>query len=227
MDLTQLPIVSAARQAFSAPSALPRTKQAAEAGDAKQQFLLACARLGGFGPPKDFKAGTIWLQKAVAQGHPGALTLWGLVRYAGDGGPTQKAEGVGHLERAAAQGEPEAMYWLGTFKLEGASVPLDEAAGLAQIEQAANAGHAGAQLALGRLYAKGEGLPADATTARSWFKRAAGTRRPRPKATRRPPAGWAGPTTRATASRATAPRGSRRCARPPRPTTWSRASSWA
>ena len=43
MDLTQLPIVAAAKQALSAPSALPRARAAADAGDARAQYLVACA----------------------------------------------------------------------------------------------------------------------------------------------------------------------------------------
>src|SRR5262245_12024912 len=125
-------------------SALKWARQAAEAGSADGQALLAYVLTYGPQAMRDLQAADKWYERSAAagcpQGHLGyALTL---ARRAANENRREIAE---HLRHAAAAELPTAIYLLGVLTESGVGVPRDPVAAAELYRSAAEKGHRSAQ----------------------------------------------------------------------------------
>lgn len=138
---------------------------------AAQQGQLAAAYQAGLCKSRaDPGLAKALIERAAAEGHPGAEELMG--RACIEGEKKDGACALEWLERAAAKGRPSAMSLLGWLY---ASDPerLDMGKALNYYRAAADAGDQAAQNNLGEFYETGRGVSPDATQAFSWYARAA------------------------------------------------------
>jgi uncharacterized protein len=141
---------------------------AAQAGDARAQYLLASLYVNGNGVPKDMKEAATWLERSAAQGYGRAGADLGMSYLVGRYHPKDTKLGAELLFKAASQGEPSAMYNLGVMYRDGLGVPPDPAKAAKYFSDAAEKGHSLAQYGLGRVaYQRG-----DYPTAARWYEKA-------------------------------------------------------
>lgn len=149
-------------------------KQAAEAGDANAQYVLAGMFLRGNGIPKDTERGASWLMKAADRGHPQAQFALGELYERGEGVAANIPQAVKWYEMAARQQHGMAQLRLGELYLVGgADISRDFGKAHLWLIRAAKAGVPDAQYALGVMYRDGLGVPADNPVAFKWFTYAA------------------------------------------------------
>ena len=77
---------------------------AANAGDIRAQFNLACKYCNGDGVEVDFKKSFVWYSKAAEQGDPDARYHMGLLYWYGKGLEEDKKEAIKFYRKAAEQG---------------------------------------------------------------------------------------------------------------------------
>ncbi len=95
------------------------SRQAAEAGDAAAQLLLARCYLTGSGVTKSTDKGLYWVRKAADQGHADAQCLLAECYKKGQGVERNDTEACRWWVKAAHQGNLEGMYRLGMAHLSG------------------------------------------------------------------------------------------------------------
>lgn len=104
---------------------LAEKTKSGEAGDLDAQRWLASAYTSGDGVSADLVEAARWLQKAVAQGDPWAMTSLAKLYQRGQGVPLSNVEAVSLFRKAAAQGDSEAQYWLARLLRNGIGTPQD------------------------------------------------------------------------------------------------------
>ena len=148
---------------------LSETKQQAEAGDAKAQFILGVMYAHGEGVPKDSAKAVEWWQKAAAQGNAAPQYNLGLSYAHGEGVPKDATKAVEWWQKAAAQGYVEAQNNLGVRYFNGDGVAQDSAKAVEWWQKAAAQGDASAQFSLGWSYWSGNGISKDHVLAYAWL----------------------------------------------------------
>lgn len=149
-------------------------KQAAEAGNANAQYVLAGMFLRGNGIPKDTERAASWLMKAADRGHAQAQFALAELYERGEGVKADPVQAVRWYEMAARQQHGLAQLRLGEIYLVGgADVSRDFGKAHLWLIRAAKSGVPDAQYALGIMYRDGLGIPADNAVAFKWFTFAA------------------------------------------------------
>lgn len=163
----------AAMRRGDAATAMGIFRKAADAGNARAQFVLGDLYSKGQSVPHDPATAASWYRKAAEQGLASAqLNLAGM--YAeGEGVPQDLEAAIGWLRKAADQSDAAAQYQLGIMYGNGRGVPQDVTTGASWIRKAAEQGDAQAQYGLGGLYLEGQGVPRNVETGVSWFRKSA------------------------------------------------------
>ncbi|MBB3910100.1 SPOR domain-containing protein [Sphingomonas desiccabilis] len=105
-------------------------------GDPDAQFNLAQAYKLGRGVPADLVQAEQWYAKAAAQGHPQAVTNYGLALFQNG----RRQEAAKWLEQSAARGEARAQFVLGTMLFNGDAVSKDWVRAYALMTRASSSG---------------------------------------------------------------------------------------
>ncbi|MFV0624909.1 SPOR domain-containing protein [Sphingomonas sp. ac-8] len=105
-------------------------------GDPDAQFNLAQAYKLGRGVPADPAQAEQWYAKAAAQGHPQAVTNYGLILFQNG----RRQEAAKWLEQASARGEARAQFVLGTMLFNGDAVGKDWVRAYALMTRASSSG---------------------------------------------------------------------------------------
>jgi cell division septation protein DedD len=105
-------------------------------GDPDAQFNLAQAYKLGRGVPADLAQAEQWYAKAAAQGHPQAVTNYGLTLFQNG----RRQEAVKWLEQASSRGEARAQFVLGTMLFNGDAVTKDWVRAYALMTRASSSG---------------------------------------------------------------------------------------
>ncbi len=102
-------------------------RKAAEAGDARAQFMLGHMYDQGQGVPQSTQESVHWMEMAAGNGYTTAQVIMG-VRYLSGDGVTANIPKAFHLFNTAAQAEDEmAYFYLGLLYDAGIGVPRDPA----------------------------------------------------------------------------------------------------
>ena len=162
------------RDAGTAPGgAIDALRRAAEAGDARSQFVLAYRLKTGDGVAKDAVKAIQWFEKASEQGYVEAQVSLGLAYEQGQGVTQDYALAVKWYDRAAAQKNPRALWSLGLLHELGQGVAVDLVRAADLYGEAARQGFAPAEYHLGRLREEGRGVDRDIDLALALYERAA------------------------------------------------------
>ncbi|QJE72492.1 hypothetical protein HHL28_04735 [Aerophototrophica crusticola] len=116
------------RKAFAAGDLTTAHKAflaSAEAGDPTGQFLVGQMLLQGRGVDKDPAAGLVWLEKAAASGHVGAMSAAGTLYAFGEEVPADYAKALALLVPAAEAGDANAQNNAATLFYFGLGTPKD------------------------------------------------------------------------------------------------------
>lgn len=116
--------------------AVKEWREPALKGDPDAQFNLAQAYKLGRGVPADLAQAEQWYARAAAQGHPQAVTNYGLALFQNN----RRQEAVPWLEQAAARGEARAQFVLGTMLFNGDAVTKDWVRAYALMTRASSSG---------------------------------------------------------------------------------------
>lgn len=143
-------------------------QDAAAAGNARAQFLLAVKYEAGIDAPKDLVAARTWYARAAEQNHPLAQFKLALMLEQGIGGVADPAAAVGWYESAALVGLAPAQYNLAVAYLNGAGATRDRARAFAWLAMAERAGLEPAAELKSRL--EDEFLPDELSAARALAK---------------------------------------------------------
>lgn len=100
-------------------------QRAADAGDARAQFLLGVRYETGTGVDADLGKAAVWYGRAAAQGHPEAQFKLAVMTAEGRGVTQDVMEAAGLYEQAAEAGLAVAQYNLGVAYLNGTGVAQD------------------------------------------------------------------------------------------------------
>lgn len=141
-------VVMAALPAVAQPAPRPGSfseamrwyQDAAAAGNARAQFLLAVKYEAGIDAPKDLVAARSWYARAAEQNHPLAQFKLALMLERGLGGMADPIAAVGWYEAAAQVGLAPAQYNLAVAYLNGAGAKRDRARAFAWLALAERAG---------------------------------------------------------------------------------------
>ena len=151
-----------------------RLLDAAEAGDAEAQFMVA--RVYSWGSPlvkPDETQSASWTRKAAEQGHAEAQS--NLAFFLASGRGVDKKDMMAAVRwwtRAAEQGYAPAQLNLGTVYATDSTFK-DKKKSLAWTRMAADQGLANAQINLGVAYGLGKGVERDLRAAIDWYSKAA------------------------------------------------------
>lgn len=162
-----------AREALSGPGRAVLIAQAAEAGLADAQAVLAQMLLDGTELPRDPRAAFGWFMRAAAQDHLMALNMVGRCYELGWGVVVDKTRAHDCYRVAAARGLTEAMYNHATLLALGDGVAEDRAAALIWLRRAAARGYAKAENFIGSFHEDGWACPRDLLAAAQCYARAA------------------------------------------------------
>lgn len=152
---------------------------ARQEGTPLAQYRYGRILLEGRGGPRDVDGAVSWLERAVAQNHPGAATLLArvyLTEFTQDVGVATRhdpARAAELLSMAAALGEAEAQFQLASLYSAGTGVAQDARTAFVWLLAAAKQEHVGAQYTLASVYSKGLGVAPDAEQAIGWLEKAA------------------------------------------------------
>lgn len=116
--------------------AVKEWREPAAKGDPDAQFNLAQAYKLGRGVPADPAQAEQWYAKAAAQGHPQAVTNYGLALFQNG----RRQEAAKWLEQASARGEARAQFVLGTMLFNGDAVTKDWVRAYALMTRASSSG---------------------------------------------------------------------------------------
>ncbi|MCC2976417.1 SPOR domain-containing protein [Sphingomonas sp. PL-96] len=116
--------------------AVKEWREPAAKGDPDAQFNLAQAYKLGRGVPADLAQAEQWYAKAAAQGHPQAVTNYGLALFQNG----RRQEAAKWLEQASSRGEARAQFVLGTMLFNGDAVAKDWVRAYALMTRASSSG---------------------------------------------------------------------------------------
>ena len=148
----------------------------ADRGDPQGAFSLALAYLRGRGVEESRQNAVVWLEKAAAKNHSGALYNLGLLAIDGDLQDFDRARNM--FSRAADLGNVDAAYALGLLYKEGRGAPIDAAKAAEWFRKAADANIVAAQVDFAVMLFNGDGVPKDEAAAARYFMKAASTNNP-------------------------------------------------
>jgi hypothetical protein len=148
-------------------------RSAADAGDARAQYLMARLYAFGVNVPQDNDQALRWFQRAAASGEPRSRTDIGFRYETGNGVPQSLTEAIRLYRLAAAQGEVYALTNLGILYRDGNGVSQDYGQAMRYFRQAADAGHPQAMTHVGYLLSEGLGVPVNLVAALRWYRMAA------------------------------------------------------
>jgi uncharacterized protein len=153
--------------------ALKWAQEAAEAGSAQGQAMLAYVLTCGPEPMRDLEAAHHWYERSAAAGCPE-----GCLGYALSLAPrTNDEEGrrlvALQLRRAAEAELPTAIYLLGVLTEQGVGVARDTGVAVQLYRHAAGRGQRSAQLRWGLMLIEGRHVDQDIVEGESWLRRAA------------------------------------------------------
>jgi len=144
----------------------------AHGGHAPAQYALGWEYLGEeFG--RDVLTAIYWLEKAVEQEHPYAMTLLGHCYVAGLSDWFSPTDGASLLVRAAEMGEAEAQAEIGFMHRVGRILPKDPELALKWSRAAAEQGNGEGMFELAQLHAEGFGVEASVEEHVHWLELAA------------------------------------------------------
>lgn len=136
---------------------------------ADAQYRLSTAYAEGDGVKQDATRAAQWLEKAAAQGHPGAQYQTGDNYDKGIGVAQDYRQALTWFEKAAAQNETRAQSAVGYMYDIGQGVAADPKRAQDWYEKAAAGGDAFAQYNLGSMYGTGRGIERNDMKAYMWF----------------------------------------------------------
>jgi TPR repeat protein len=143
--------------------------QAAENNDPEAQFQLATSAMNAGEKEKFLK----WINLAVQNGHPFAITNLGICYYFGDFVEQSYDKAFELFVKSSELGDPNANYYLGLSYLNGLGLSIDTTKGFYLLLNTANEGMPWAQLEVAKCYEVGKGIGEDLFEAVSWYYRAA------------------------------------------------------
>jgi localization factor PodJL len=146
---------------------------AANAGDAKAQFVLALRYAEGRGVEKDEAKAAALVSKAANAGLVVAQYRMGALNERGIGIPKNLAEAKKWYERAALGGNRKAMHNLGVMNADGTGIGQNYPEAAKWFKQGAEFGVTDSQYNLAVLYERGMGVDKNQTEAAKWFAIAA------------------------------------------------------
>ncbi len=114
--------------------------QAAKAGDARAQYLLAVRYEKGIGVDKDLAKAATWYGKAAERGHKEAQFKLATMLARGEGVPKDLKAALKWYQSAAESGLAAAQYNLGVALLNGSGIERDLVEAFAWISLAADQG---------------------------------------------------------------------------------------
>ena len=164
-------INTGALKSLTRVSELKKHLPAAEAGDAKAQYLVGQIYAQGTGVKKDPKQAYEWYTKSANQGY--GASRYEIGKMFADGKPVrQNYYTAAKWYRLAAtfNNNAKAQFRLGELYFNGRGVEHDYGKAIAYYTKAAGQGHAAAQYLLGAIYQEGWGVPKDLITAYMWQK---------------------------------------------------------
>ena len=148
-------------------------QDAANAGEAEGQRLLAEAFLRGLGGPADPVAGARWIAKAARGGDAEAVFHLGVLNDRGLGLPHDMAAARTLYARAAEMGHADAAFNYAVMAQAGEGGAKDVAEAARWYRRAAASGHGGAAHNLAVLYDSGRAGVRDLGQAARWYALAA------------------------------------------------------
>ena len=151
----------------------PELLEKAKAGDAKAQFSVGFALLGGEGVEKNEKEAVGWLEKSANQGNALAQGYLGGCYMDGKGVSVDKEKGFKWFKKAADQGDAIDQMYVGCYYLEGTGVSQSNEEGIKWYTKSAEQGYPLAQYDLGTFYANGRGVEKNELEAIKWWTKAA------------------------------------------------------
>ena len=154
-------------------SAMKWAHQAADAGSAGGQALLAYILTYGPESMRDLDEAHQWYERSAAAGCPEGHLGYALSlarRATDEDGQRQVAD---HLRRAADAELPTAIYLLGVLTEQGLGMVRDPKAAAQLYQRAAEKGHRSAQVRWGIALMEGRDVERDVVSGKSWFRRAA------------------------------------------------------
>lgn len=163
-----------ARQLTASPEdAFATALQAAQAGQAAAQLLLAQMHMEGKGTSRDPSAAHLWYSVAANNGDPMAMNMLGRCHELGEGTPVDLALAAAWYRHAADAGLDWGMYNYANLLATGRGVAKDGAKALSLYTQAAQSGHAKSMNLLARHLEEGMETPPDPQAALHWYRRSA------------------------------------------------------
>jgi hypothetical protein len=154
-------------------SALKWARQAAEAGSAKGQALLAYVLTYGPDEMRDLAQAHHWYERSAAAGCPEGNLGYALSLVRRATSEDHRRLVIEQLRPAAAAELPTAMYLLAVLTEAGFGTPPDALAAGEYYQKAAEKGHRPAQVRWGMALIEGRIVAPDVVAGESWLRRAA------------------------------------------------------
>lgn len=148
-------------------------RMAAEAKDAKGQYMLALLHDGGAGVVRSLRKYHSLLSQSDAQGYIPAKYRLAQLYLSKDTPYYDGDKGLEMLKVAADAGYSEAQAHLASLILEGLGVEKDEGKAFSMFQEAARKGCTNAMRSLGFCYMYGQGVEKNRQEATDWFRQAA------------------------------------------------------
>jgi uncharacterized protein len=155
------------------PEQRAKIRTRAEAGSARDQFLVGYAYSRGLGQPQDMESALAWYLKAANHTEPAAITELGRMYVHGIGVSQDYQKGMEWIRRAAAEGYAPAQTDIGLLYFQGLGISRSYESAIRWWEQAEGQGYAPAESNLGVAYLNGIGVSRDTTRAAHLFRVAA------------------------------------------------------
>ena len=154
-------------------SALKWSRQAAEAGSAQGQAMLAYVLTNGPEAMRDLEAAHRWYERSAAAGCPEGCLGYALSLAPRTHDAPGRRQVADYLGRAAQAMLPTAVYLLGVLAEQGMGLARDPAAAMELYRTAAELGVRSAQTRWGLALIEGQFVKQDLLNGETWLRRAA------------------------------------------------------
>ena len=154
-------------------SALKWARQAAEAGSAKGQAVLAYILTCGPEPMRDLEEAHRWYERSAAAGCPEGCLGYALSLLQRKTDEESRRQAIQHLLCAAEARLPTAIYLVAVLTEQGVGVRADPTAAIPLYRHAAELGVRAAQVRWGLALIEGRLVVQDLVNGESWLRRAA------------------------------------------------------
>ncbi|HEV7661671.1 MAG TPA: tetratricopeptide repeat protein [Allosphingosinicella sp.] len=156
-------------------------QRAMQAGNAEAKSNYALMLMMGWGGPADVETGRRLRAEAAAEGSMAAnMTLAERYLEGAEGYPRDPALAFRHISLVANSSSPSAPYaqWrLAMMHIQGTGTPTDLPEAWRWVVRASDAGEVNAMVSRGVMLAIGQGVTENDAEARTWYRRAAESRR--------------------------------------------------